>query len=140
MVQVARMRLGLSINSASQCKPSLSPALPYPPPLPTTPPPIILSSILQYCWNKGQKVSIIIHTLTSRFLSGPFWKKAFYSEEGGVSKMSKVNYLFAFAPPSQPPSWQALRTCCLLCLSQRSHSSSLDCSLLLSPCLFIPMG
>lgn len=92
------------------------------PSIPPTPPhhtpPIILSNILQYYWNKGQKFSIIIHTLTSRFLSGPFWKKAFYSEEGGVSKMSKVNYLFAFAPPSQPPSWQALRTCCLLCLRE----------------------
>lgn len=90
------------------------PSIPSYPSHPTLP--IILSSLLQYCWNKGQKGSIIIHTLASRFLSGPFWKKAFYSEEGGVSKMSKVNYLFAFVPPSQPPSWQALRTCCLLCL------------------------
>lgn len=114
------------------------PSIPSYPSHPTLP--IILSSLLQYCWNKGQKGSIIIHTLTSRFLSGPFWKKAFYSEEGGVSKMSKVNYLFAFAPPSQPPSWQALRTCCLLCLSQRSHSSPLDCYLLLSTLPFYPDG
>lgn len=40
-----------------------------------------------------------VHTLTLRLLSGSFWRKALYSEEGGVSKMPKVNYPFAFASP-----------------------------------------